>query len=94
MLAHLKINIEIFLLSLMSVPESNEKYPPGAATARSFVKRSVEVLNQLVHGRVGRAKTQPIHTCANLDGRTIVIREHSGKKVDEPSPWTDTVRPP
>ena len=55
-----KINIEIFLLSLMSVPESNEKYPPGAATARSFVKRSVEVLNQLVHGRVGRAKAQPV----------------------------------
>ena len=44
----------------MSVSESNEKYRPSAATARSFVKRGVEVLNQLVHGRVGRAKAQPI----------------------------------
>ena len=44
----------------MSVPKSDEKYRPGAATARSFVKRSIEVLNQLVHGRVGRAKAQPI----------------------------------
>ena len=44
----------------MSVSESSEKYRPGAATARSFVKRCIEVLDQLVHGRVGRAKAQPI----------------------------------
>ena len=44
----------------MSVSESSEKYRPGAATARSFVERCVEVLDQLVHGRVGRAKAQPI----------------------------------